>query len=185
MFRSLFALGLFVVALATCRPQPEVDAARGTDAARAADTAAVEPAPIPAAPLEADAVPFDAIRFIQLQRSEDSATFYTQDDCRCTQQTAEFRSPQRLTFATCDSVYPEGDYRVRIARRDSAGGLTVFATHRDSADTIVFRRTAIAPAIYEIRRSNSYDIESGLHFISALDSAKFEHRSWDCSEYGG
>ncbi len=82
-------------------------------------------------------------------------------------------------------MYPEGDYRVRLARRDSAGGLTVFATHRDSADTIVFRRLAVAPAIYEIRRSNSYDIESGLLFISALDSTKFERRSWDCSEYGG
>lgn len=179
MSRSLSALGLLLVALVACRPRPEVDAARG------GDSAAVEPAPIPASPAGADSVPFEAIRFIQLQRSEDSATFYTQDDCRCTQQTAEFRSARRLTFATCDSVYPEGDYRVRLARRDSAGGLTVFATHRDSADTIVFRRTAIAPSIYEIRRSNHYDIESGLHFISAMDSAKFERRSWDCSEYGG
>lgn len=185
MSRSLARLSLCLVALVACRPQPEIDAARAGDSTRVSDSAAVEQAPIPVPSVGTDSVPFEAIRFIQLVRSEDSATFYTQDDCRCTQQTARFRSPRRLTFATCDSVYPEGDYRVRLARRDSAGGLTVFATHRDSADTIVFRRTAITPSIYEIRRSNSYDIESGLHFISAMDSAKFEHRSWDCSEYGG
>lgn len=179
MSRTLFILGVFLVALGACRSRQE-PAPESTG-----DSVAVAPASNPVPPSDSDAVPFETIRFIQLQRSEDSVTYFTQDDCRCTMQTALFPTAGRLTFATCDSVYPEGDYRVRLARRDSAGGLTVFASHRDSADTIVFRRTAIAPAIYEIRRSNSYDVESGLHFIDAEDSAKFERRKWDCSEYGG
>lgn len=178
MYRSCSIFSLFLLALAACRPEPRVEPVRA---------GASVPYPGPQASGQShggDSVPFEAIRYIQLQRAEDSSTYFTQDDCRCTMQTAEFRKG-RLTFASCDSVYPEGNYTLQRLQRDSAAGLTVFATRDGTADTIVFRRAATSPAIYEIRRSNLYDIESGVRFISSQDSAKFEHRDWNCSEYDG
>lgn len=100
------------------------------------------------------------------------------------QSTARFGSLKELTFSVCDSVYPGSRYTIHNRAEDSTG-TTLFATHLDTADTITIHRLTPNPVIYEIRRSNYSEIEAGNLFIDAKDSAKFEHRSWDCDEYQG
>jgi hypothetical protein len=170
MNRFLPYLCLAAMTLLGCRKENSVPAVIDT-------TAKVTAAP-------ADTSSFLSIRYLQLQRKEDSSGYFTTQDCRCTQGTAVFTATGELTFATCDSVPPEGRYAMRRFVKDPTG-ITVFANHRDTADTITFRRMPISPTIYEIRRSNYFDIESGTLFIDSRDSAKFEHQEWNCEEYQG
>jgi hypothetical protein len=117
-------------------------------------------------------------------QSEDGAAYYTQDDCRCTQATASFTSSGEMTFSVCGSI--DSNSRYTIQRMDKTPeGMILYATHQDSTDTLVIQRKQGSPAIFEIRRSNYFEIESGNFFLDAKDSAKVEHVTWDCDEYQG
>jgi len=183
MPRSLLVASLLLVFLAGCRKEDTPPAAPPDTARKAAlpvDTSAK------VATSAAPDTAFEAIRYIQLQLAEDSSGYFTMDDCRCTQGTAVFAKGQ-LTFATCGQVPSEGRYRIRSTRRDTAG-ITVLAARKDTLDTVTIRRTrprANLPPVYDIRRSNAFDVESGTLFIDSRDSARFERRSWDCEEYQG
>jgi hypothetical protein len=125
-----------------------------------------------------------SMRFMQLLKSETDSSYFTQDDCRCIQSTASFSSNGEFIFSVCDSIYSGSRYAVQREVSDS-DGITLFATHQDSADTIRIKVFQASPAIYEIIRSNYFEVESGNLFINVQDSSKFEHHHWDCDEYQG
>lgn len=184
MPRSLLIASALLVILAGCRKEDSPPAAALSDTAKKAPQAADTSAKV-AAPIPPDTA-FEAIRYVQLQLAEDSSGYFTLDDCRCTQGTAVFAKGQ-LTFATCGQVPAEGRYPIRSTRRDTAG-ITVLAARKDTLDTVTIRRTRPRPnlpPVYDIRRSNAFDVESGTLFIDSRDSARFEHRAWDCEEYQG
>ncbi len=139
---------------------------------------------MPAESKTLDSLSLVSIRFIQVLQSDDKKDYYTQTDCRCVQSTASFTPNGEMKFSVCDSI--DSSSRYAIHRMDqNPNGMILYATHRDSADTIVIKGIQASPVIYEIRRSNYFEIESGNLFIDAKDSTKFEHHHWDCDEYQG